>query len=480
MENLVQDLAVLMPELVLAGSILVLMMYGAFRGDRSTMEISALAVLAILIAGVIVVFQPGTGGLAFHGLVRIDAFTDFMKVLVLAGAALSILMSARFLREERIERFEFPLLVLFATLGMSLMIVANDLISLYVALELQSLALYVLAAFHRDSARSSEAGLKYFVLGSLSSGLLLYGGSLVYGFTGATEFGGIAAVLASDGASIGLIIGLVFMMAGLVFKVSAVPFHMWTPDVYEGSPTPVTAFFAAAPKLAAMALLLRVLLEAFPAVTTQWQQVIIFVSIASMALGAFAAIGQTNIKRLMAYSSIANVGHMLVGLAPGTAKGVEGVLIYLAIYLAMTVGTFVCILAMRRPEGRVESINDLSGLARTQPLLALSLLILMFSLAGIPPLAGFFGKFYVYMAAVEAGLWPLAIIGILTTVVGAYYYIRIVLIIYNGEPAGAFEQPMPSELRLILAGTAAFNVFFVVLASSIIPAAGLAARALVN
>src|SRR6185436_14621354 len=290
-----------------------------------------------------------------------------------------------------------------------------------VGLELQSLALYVVAAFQRDSARSSEAGLKYFVLGALSSGMLLYGASLVYGFTGSTDFADIAAAVQPSGANIGLIFGLVFLMAGFAFKISAVPFHMWTPDVYEGAPTPVTAFFAAAPKLAAMALTVRVLITAFPAVTAQWQQIVTFLAIASMALGSFAAIGQTNIKRLMAYSSIGQMGYALVGLAAGTTEGVQGVIIYLAIYLAMTLGTFACILAMRRNGRMVEDIDQLSGLSSTSPLMAL----LLFSLAGIPPLAGFFAKFYVFLAAIRAGLYALAVIGVLLSVVGAYYYLRI-------------------------------------------------------
>jgi NADH-quinone oxidoreductase subunit N len=357
------------------------------------------------------------------------------------------------------------------------MISANDLIALYVGLELQSLALYVLAAFQRNSARSSEAGLKYFVLGALSSGMLLYGASLVYGFTGSTDFADIAAAVQPSGANIGLIFGLVFLMAGFAFKISAVPFHMWTPDVYEGAPTPVTAFFAAAPKLAAMALTVRVLITAFPAVTTQWQQIITFLAIASMALGSFAAIGQTNIKRLMAYSSIGHMGYTLVGLAAGTTEGVQGVIIYLAIYLAMTLGTFACILAMRRHGRMIEDIDQLSGLSSTSPLMAFLLAMLLFSLAGIPPLAGFFAKFYVFLAAIHAGLYALAVIGVLLSVVGAYYYLRIVKIMYFDAPAERFE-PMDTPLAVVLGITGLFILLYSVYPAPLVAFAGAAAKSL--
>ena len=361
---------------------------------------------------------------------------------------------------------------------MMLMLSANDLIILYLGLELQSLALYVIAAFNRDSVRSTEAGLKYFVLGSVSSGMLLYGMSLVYGFTGNTGFPEIAAAItAQGGSSLGLVFGLVFILAGLAFKVSAVPFHMWTPDVYEGAPTPVTAFFAAAPKIAAMGMLTRIVIDAFEPVTHDWQQIIVFVSIASMALGAFAAIGQHNIKRLMAYSSIGHMGFALVGLAAGTQAGVEGVVIYMTAYLAMTLGAFACILSMRRKEGMVEEISDLSGLARTNLPMAVLLGVILFSLAGIPPFVGFFAKFYVFLAAVEAGLYPLAIIGILSSVVGAYYYLRIVKVMFFDEPARAF-LPMPVELKFTLGLSSLFVMFFVVFAGSIVEMAAAAAGTL--
>jgi NADH-quinone oxidoreductase subunit N len=335
----------------------------------------------------------------------------------------------------------------------------------------------VVAAFDRDSARSSEAGLKYFVLGALSSGMLLYGASLVYGFTGATEFGRIAAIVHDSGATLGLIFGLVFLMAGFAFKISAVPFHMWTPDVYEGAPTPVTAFFAAAPKLAAMALTVRTLFAAFPAIAPEWQQIVTFLAIASMALGAFAAIGQKNIKRLMAYSSIGHMGYALVGLAAGSAEGVQGVIIYLAIYLAMTLGTFACILAMRRSGRMVEDIDQLAGLSRTSPLMAFMLAMLLFSLAGIPPLAGFFAKFYVFLSAIHAGLYGLAVTGVLLSVVGAYYYLRIVKLMYFDAPAERFE-PMPGILAAVLGVTGAFTLLFFIAPAPLVTIADTAARSL--
>jgi NADH-quinone oxidoreductase subunit N len=384
-------------------------------------------------------------------------------------------MSVDYWREDGGLKFEFPVLVLFAAAGMLMMISANDLIALYVGLELQSLSLYVIATFKRDSARSAEAGLKYFVLGALSSGMLLYGASLVYGFTGQTTFSGIAAALAASETSLGLVFGLVFLIAGLAFKVSAVPFHMWTPDVYEGAPTPVTAFFAAAPKVAAMTMFIRILVDAFAPITSDWQQIIAFIAIASMLLGAFAAIGQSNIKRLMAYSSIGHMGFALVGLAAGNETGVQGVIIYLLIYMAMTLGAFACILSMRRRDAMVEDIADLAGLSRTNPIMAFMLAMILFSLAGIPPLAGFFAKFYVFLAAIEANLYTLAVIGVLASVVGAYYYLRIVKIMYFDEPAEGFE-PMPMELRLVLGVSGAFVLLFVFIAGQVGEATAMAAR----
>jgi len=470
------NLEVVLPELILGGGSMVLLMLGvATRRERGEL-ILWLAIILLVLAGIFVAGGEGTTTL-FHNSFIVDPFARALKLLTLAGAAVALLMSIDYWRGAGGVKFEFPVLVLLATTGMLMMISANDLIALYVGLELQSLALYVVAAFQRDSARSSEAGLKYFVLGALSSGMLLYGASLVYGFTGSTDFADIAAAVQPSGANIGLIFGLVFLMAGFAFKISAVPFHMWTPDVYEGAPTPVTAFFAAAPKLAAMALTVRVLITAFPAVTAQWQQIVTFLAIASMALGSFAAIGQTNIKRLMAYSSIGHMGYALVGLAAGTTEGVQGVIIYLAIYLAMTLGTFACILAMRRNGRMVEDIDQLSGLSSTSPLMAFLLAMLLFSLAGIPPLAGFFAKFYVFLAAIHAGLYALAVIGVLLSVVGAYYYLRIVKIMYFDAPAERFE-PMDTPLAAVLGITGLFILLYFVYPAPLVAFADAAAKSL--
>jgi NADH-quinone oxidoreductase subunit N len=373
------------------------------------------------------------------------------------------------------QMFEYAVLILLATTGMMVLISAGDLIALYLGLELMSLSLYVVAAIDRDNVRSTEAGLKYFVLGALSSGMLLYGCSLIYGFTGTVTFAGIASAATEGG--VGLTFGLVFLFAGLCFKISAVPFHMWTPDVYQGAPTPITAFFAAAPKVAAMAIFLRVALTAFPAIMLQWQQILSFVAIASMLLGAFAAIGQTNIKRLMAYSSIGHMGFALIGLAAGTSEGVQGVLVYLTIYVTMTLGAFACILAMRREEGPIETISDLAGLARTNGPMAFLFAMLLFSLAGLPPLAGFFAKFYVFLAAIKAGLYVLAVIGVIASVIGAYYYLLIVKVMYFDEPAPGFA-PMRTELKVVLGITGLFNLLFFVVPSPLVNAAAAAAKSL--
>src|SRR5882762_1612008 len=372
-------------------------------------------------------------------------------------------MAMAYNEREKIARFEFPVLILLATTGMLMMISADDLISLYIGLELQSLALYVVAAFKRDTATSSEAGLKYFVLGALSSGMLLYGCSLIYGFSGTTSFEQLAASFAGGTYSIGIIIGIVFVSVGLAFKCSAVPFHMWTPDVYEGAPTPVTAFFSVAPKIAAIALFIRFLVEPFGGLTTEWRQIIWFIAVASMLLGSFAAINQRNIKRLMAYSSIGHVGYALIGLAAGSAIGIRGVLFYMAIYLVMNLGTFAVILCMQRDGKMVEEIADLAGLSKTQPGLAAALCIFMFSMAGIPPLAGFLSKLYVFLAAIDAGLYGLAVIGVLASVVGAYYYLRIIKLMYFDEPTGSFDKVVGREMQVVLVATAFVTfLFFVV------------------
>ena len=452
MPRFLVDLAPLHSELILIVGAMVLLLWGAFRPEteRQADVISWAAIAVLLLAGIVLARQPLGLQPLFDGSFRFDAFARFVKMIVLLSSAGALLLAGTDMRAGKYLKFEYAVLVLLATAGMLMMVSANDLISLYLALELQSLALYVLAAFKRDDVRSSEAGLKYFVLGALSSGMLLYGASLVYGFTGATNFNDIATVALAKGAgqNIGLIFGLVFLMVGLAFKISAVPFHMWTPDVYQGAPTPVTALFAAAPKAAAFALLTRVMITAFGGITPQWQQIIIFLSIASMVLGAVGAIGQTSVKRLMAYSSIGNMGFVLVGLAAASPEGIEGVLIYLATYLVMTLGAFAVILCMRRETGAVDEIDDLAGLATTNPAMAATMAIMMFSLAGIPPLAGFWGKYYVFLAAVKANLWPLAIIGVIASVIGAFYYIRVVIIMYvNEAKAGAANRFLRVPMR---------------------------------
>src|SRR6185437_10767178 len=369
-----------LPELVLAVGAMALLMLGAYRGQGITSLVTGLAIGLLVVTGVLEFMLPAGKLVTFGGSFIVDDFARFLKILALTGSVTTLLLSVEFLSDPSRRIFEYSILVLLSTLGMMVLISAGDLIALYLGLELMSLALYVVAASNRDNVKSTEAGLKYFVLGALSSGMLLYGASLVYGFTGTVSFAGIAA--AAKTGSIGIVFGIVFLLAGLCFKVSAVPFHMWTPDVYEGAPTPVTAFFASAPKVAAMAVFVRVAMTAFPGITVEWQQIVVFVSIASMALGGFAAIGQKNIKRLMAYSSIGHMGYALIGLAAGTPEGIQGVLVYMSIYLAMTLGTFAVILSMRRGEGMVEQISDLSGLARTNPTLAFMLAMLLFSLAG--------------------------------------------------------------------------------------------------
>ncbi len=472
--DLSTSLSLATPELIIAIGAMVLLMVGVYSSERLNTTISVVAAVLLLVTAGWTLLYPADGT-AFGGAFVSDAFSRFMKLLALIGSAVTLIMSLSFARQEKFDKFEFPVLILLSTLGMMLMISANDMLTLYLGLELQSLAIYVLAAINRDSLRSTEAGLKYFVLGALSSGMLLYGISLVYGYTGNTGFEAIATALTGAERQLGLVFGLVFVLAGLAFKISAVPFHMWTPDVYEGAPTPVTAFMAAAPKMAAMALTVRATMGAFEPIAADWQQIIVFVSIASMALGSFAAIGQTNIKRLMAYSSIGHIGFALVGLASNSEAGVRGVAIYMLIYLAMTLGTFAFILAMRRNDKNVEQIDELSGLSATNPVMATILTILMFSLAGIPPLAGFWAKWYVFLAAINANLYALAVIGVLTSVVGAYYYLRIIKIMWFDEPKGAF-QPMAGELRLVLGLSGAFVLFYVLIGGPIGTMAAAAAK----
>jgi len=473
-----QALLPILPEAVLAGGAMLMLMVGVgvHQSERSARIVNGFCVAVLALAALVVVMLPSGRSELFGGSFVVDDYARFLKLLALAGSGGALLLSLDWLTLEKQQKFEYGVLFLLSTLGMLLLISANDLIALYLGLEMMSLPLYVVAASNRDNVRSTEAGLKYFVLGALSSGMLLYGASLIYGFTGTVNFAGIAKAT-GQGANLGLIFGLVFMFVGFCFKISAVPFHMWTPDVYEGAPTPVTAFFAAAPKVAGIAIFVRATVVAFPGITHEWQQIVVFVSIASMVLGAFAAIGQRNIKRLMAYSSIGHMGFALVGLAAATPEGVQGVLVYMSIYVAMTLGTFAVILSMRRDGMYVENISDLAGLARTHPTMAFFLAMLLFSLAGIPPLAGFFAKFYVFLAAIKAGLYTLAVIGVLSSVVGAYYYLNIVKIMYFDEPVKGFER-MPGLLRLVLGVSGLSVMLFFAYPAPILDAATVAAKSL--
>ena len=444
-----------LPELIVTVASLLLLLVAAWGGDRSGPLLTWLSVLTL---GIAAVFVPGirdSGGVAFDGLFIGDSFAAFSKIVIYIGAAVSMLAAMSWFGRDRDFRAEYPVLILFSVIGMGMMVSAGDLLTLYVGLELLSLASYVLATIQRTDSRSAEAGLKYFVLGALASGILLYGISLLYGFTGTTLFSGVASALGTDGVSEGELFGLVFVLAGLAFKVSAVPFHMWTPDVYEGAPTPVSAFFSAAPKVAAMALLVRVTVEGMGPALESWRQIIIFMALASTILGGVAAIGQRNIKRLLAYSSINNVGFALVGLAAAGREGVSSVLFYMAVYTVMTLGAFLVVLRMRDSEDRpIETIASLSGLSRTRPGLALAMAIFMFSLAGVPPLFGFWPKFLVFDAAVAAELTWLAAVAIATSVISAFYYIMIVKLMYFDEPAPAFagtREPVGTALILVSA-----------------------------
>lgn len=476
------DLVPVLPELLVVLAAMALLMLGVFRKGDGTASTTSLTVLTLLAAMLLTWAVGGSERiLAFGGLFVLDPFAVFAKVAILAASAIAAVMSLNYLDKEKLGRFEYPVLVLLATLGMMMMVSANDFLALYLGLEIQSLTLYVLAAYHRDSTKATESGLKYYVLGSLASGMLLYGISLVYGFSGTTSFDGMAKLFGGEHAvhpHLGFVAGLVFVLAGLAFKISAAPFHMWTPDVYEGAPTPVTSFFAVAPKIAAMALLLRVMTGPFGELSDQWRQVVSFIAIASMFVGSFAAIAQSNIKRLMAYSSIGHVGFMLVGVAAGNADGVQAVLVYLAIYLTMNVGVFAVILAMRQKGRLVEGIDDLAGLGKTNPMMAVAMMVLMFSMAGIPPLAGFWGKLYVFKAAVDAGLYPLAIIGLVTSVVSAYYYLRVIKVMYFDEAVESFDRVGSKALGLVMAVATIVNIVFVFVPGPLLTSAKAAAAVL--
>ncbi len=468
--------ALAIPEIVLSVCGMGILIVGVLRRQDSTFLCSMLTLGAFLLTAILSV--SAVNGIGYHGQFVIDPFSAFVKLLILAGAALCLILSLDYNRRQRIARFEFPVLMLFSVVGMMVMASASNLMTLYLGLELQSLALYVLAAFARDDVRSSEAGLKYFVLSALATGLLLYGISLIYGFAGTMDFTQIARA-ASDPvhASPGLVVGIVFVLVGLAFKISAVPFHMWTPDVYEGAPTPVTLFFGTSPKVAAIAVMVRVMVHPFGHLTGQWHTLVVIVSIASMIWGAVAAIGQANIKRMMAFSAIGHMGYALIGLAAGTAAGIRGLLVYMVIYVFMTAGAFACITAMRRGGRSVEMIADLNGLARNDPALAGAMAVAMFSLAGIPILSGFFAKLYIFLAAVQAGMWALAIIGVLTSVVGAFYYLRVIKVMYFDAPAERFDARSPS-LTFVAAVTTLFTTFFFLFPAPVVGAAQAAAQAL--
>jgi len=447
--------APILPELILSIGAIVLMMAAAFTGRRGTAAVSWAAVILLLAATFALIGAPSHAGPVFDGLIAADLFASFGKAIMFPAAAVAIVAAHGWFERGTEHGSEYAVLILFSAVGMSVMVSATSLVSLYVGLELQSLAAYVLASYRRSDERSAEAGLKYFVLGALASGILLYGISLLYGFTGTTNFTGLAAAFARGAPTLGLLFGLVFVLAGLAFKASVVPFHMWTPDVYEGAPTPVTAFFASAPKVAAVLLATRVCIEALGPATDAWRQIVIFASLASIFLGAVGAYGQTNIKRLLAYSSINNVGFALVGLAAAGPRGASAVLFYMAVYIVMTLGAFLCVLWMRDAEGRpVESIASLSGLSQNRPLFAAALAIFMFSLAGIPPLFGFWPKLLVFQAAVASGYVALAVAAIIGTVVGAYYYLKIIKVMYMDEPAEPYaraREPLQGFLILLAA-----------------------------
>lgn len=481
-----------LPELFLAISAMVLLMYGVFKGDRVTHAVTSGAVLSLLFAlyliSIIDVGEPHS----FADMFIHDEFTRFGKLLIILASIITLILAEQWIMEEENKRFEFPVIFLFSVIGLMLMVSASDLLAFYVGLELSSLSLYVLAAFRRDDLKSTEAGLKYFVLGSLASGMMLFGMSLIYGFAGTIEFDELARVgwammagaqhvehsLNPGLVSHGLVIGLVLLIVGFCFKISAVPFHMWTPDVYEGSPTPVTAYFAMAPKMAMLFLMMRVLNDTFPALSLYWQQIIAMVAAASMVIGALGALWQTNIKRLLAFSSIGHVGYILVGIAAGNQQGISAVIIYLSLYLFMTAGMFGCVLMMRRHNQPVEDIASLAGLSRTHPKMALAIAVFMFSMAGIPPLAGFFGKLYVFLAAVEAGMYNLAVLGVLSSVVACFYYLKIVKIMYFDEGENSFDKPETKGLPFVVGISAAVIVAFVAHPSLLTQSATLAAKAL--
>ena len=474
------DFQIVLPEVIIAVYAMAALLFGVYTGKDKTASLLVWTTSGLFVLMALWIGAGGDGARsAFGGMFIDDPFARFAKVTILLSAAAVLAMSRDYMLRRDLLRFEYPILVALATVGMMMMVSAGDLMALYMGLELQSLALYVIASLRRDSVKSTEAGLKYFMLGALSSGLLLYGASLVYGFAGTTLFSGILSTL-SAGVPLGLLFGLVFVLSGLAFKISAAPFHMWTPDVYEGAPTPVTAFLATAPKMAAMALFGRVVHDAFGAIPGDWGQVVAALAVVSMFLGAVAAIGQRDIKRLMAYSSISHMGFALMGLASGTAEGVQAMLIYMAIYVTMNIGTFAFILSMEKDGRPVTSIDRLNMYSRREPLRALAMLVLMFSLAGVPPTVGFFGKVYVLKAAVDGGMAWLAIPGVVASVIGAFYYLRIVFYMYFGKEGEGLDGPMPAVQWVLLVGTAAAMLIGIVNLFGIEALAAVAAETLVR
>lgn len=473
------NLIPLLPEIFMAITAMGLLMVGATHGNQSTPVISWGACGGLMLAALVLLGLNWEGSTVLSGMFKFDEFAGLMKLMIIFGLLTSIALSVKFLQQEGMERFEYPVLIMLAGIGMMIMVSANNLLTLYMGLELQSLSLYVLAAFQRYSARSSEAGIKYFILGALSSGMLLFGISLIYGFSGTLDFDVLkTAINGLESIPFGLLFGLVFVLAAIGFKISAVPFHMWTPDVYQGAPTSVTAFFAIVPKVAAFGLLMRLLFEPFGAMSEQWMQILYFLSVASMILGSFAGIAQDNIKRLMAYSSIGNMGYALMGLVAGTQAGAGAVILYLIIYMVMSAGVFAILLNMRRQGLAVTKISDLSGLVKNSPWQAYAMFILMFSMSGIPPAAGFFGKFVVFNAAVAAGYPVLATIGVLASVVGAFYYLRIIKVMFFDEPADAFDGDVPFSRRAVLFIAVVFVIAFVFKPSPLLESSLLAASSL--
>lgn len=476
------SLSTVFPLIFLAGMSLLLLLLGVARKTEDFRTVNNFAIFSLLAVAAVVARFADQRMEGLNGLFVTDPFATLMQIMVLVGAAVALLMAPRYVERERLLHIEYPVLVMLSTLGMMVMITSNDLMTLYLGLELQSLPLYVLAAMQRDTVKSTEAGIKYFILGALSSGMLLYGASMLYGYAGTTSFTGLQLALNSEAAVLpGVVVGMVLLLAGLAFKLAAAPFHMWVPDVYEGAPTSVTAFFALVPKIAALALLIRLLMGPFENMVDQWRQIIIILSVASLAVGAVAAIAQSNIKRLLAYSSIGHVGFALLGLAAANSEGLRAVIIYAILYMVMTAGAFAVVLMMKRKERMVENISDLAGLARSQPLLATAMTILMFSMAGIPPLAGFFSKLFIFQAVIDAQLYALAVFGVVASVVSAYYYLRIIKVMYFDEPADdILDRASDPALSGVLTASVAVILFFIILPTSVLSWAREAAAALLQ